>query len=148
MNINERILNRQVGDVLKKIKAESSPGVKVELVTYGKGIYEPLDDEPIDTPDVMQQTNDLLAGQIARSLDDIVREAINRQLGRSDWVINDLAGRLNRCIYPDKREVYSVDGVPVLEVFPMDMMMESNIMTSCFNYRYLVPEAGDDRARD
>ena len=78
--------------------------------------------------------------QIARTMqnnmDLIIKRAVSNELG-NDWVVDDLAGRVERLILPDGAEVYTLDGKPVLEVIHTQFEMGVTELSGFIEYKIL-----------
>lgn len=87
-----------------------------------------------------------LAEALARKTDALIREAATRFLGRDDWLLDDLMGRAVMTILPNRNEVFSIDGVPILEVQPVDLNLNSTTIAANRKYRFLVGNVEIDAA--
>lgn len=87
-----------------------------------------------------------LAEALARETDDLIREAINRFFGHKDWLLGDLKGRAVMTILPSRNEVFSIDGVPLLEMQPVDLNLNSTTIAANRKYRFLVGNVEIDAA--
>lgn len=87
-----------------------------------------------------------LSEALVRETDDLIREAINRFFGHKDWLLGDLKGRAVMTILPSRNEVFSVDGVPLLEITPVDANLNSTTMSANRKYRFLVGNVEIDAA--
>lgn len=97
---------------------------------------------PVDV-DVRQAVTDQLGGAMSAKTDNILREAVTRFLGRADWTLGELKGRgaLNRL--PSGAEVFCLDGVAIVELFPVTVEHEqkgaSHVLHATRQYRFLLP---------
>ena len=70
---------------------------------------------------------EMLSQATQRADDEAILAAVNRRLGtdfkspRDPDLICTLRGRCNRTVYPDGREVYALDGAPIIELLPLDI---------------------------
>lgn len=96
---------------------------------------------------------DCLVGQLASAMagktDAILREAVTRFLGREDWTDSELKGRMVRQVLPSGVEYFCMDGVALVELYPLTIADEikngSVVFTTTQNYRFLVPNASNER---
>jgi hypothetical protein len=79
---------------------------------------EPIAAGPNDVT-VMQQFVGDLSGVMAAKQDAVLKEAVTRFLGRSDWNLEDLKGRVVMQHWANGIEVFCLDGVPLVELQPI-----------------------------
>ena len=73
----------------------------------------------IDTPETMQQAVGDAAKKLAAAIEGVIRQAINTRLGRDDWQLDELTGRLE-VQYPQNKpgvEVYHLDNLPLVAFY-------------------------------
>lgn len=73
-----------------------------------------------------------LASSAARSFvaetDNVIRSAINKRMGRDDWSLEELKGRLEITTFQHRPgvEVYSLDGQPLITLYPLQSELVDN----------------------
>lgn len=88
--------------------------------------------------DLIQQTCSELIKRDAAQIENIIQTAINAAIG-SDWVIDDLVGRLTRVrVCDEPQETFFIDGKPVLELWPTEIECEGLKIKTTRKYRYLI----------
>jgi len=66
----------------------------------------------------------ILSSRVAAETDEVIRDAVTRYFGRSDWKMEDLQGRavINR--FPIGSEVFCIDGAVLVELSPITVDIE------------------------
>lgn len=102
---------------------------------------------PLDV-DVRQEAVSRLSMAMAAKTDDVLREAVTRFLGHDKWVPEELKGRGVMQHLPSGVEVFCLDGVALVELYPLTVEHESKrgsvVMNATRRHRFLVPNAGVD----
>lgn len=97
---------------------------------------------PVDV-DVRQALADRLGSAMAAKMDNILREAVTRFLGRDDWTLGELKGRGVLQRLPSGVEVFCVDGVALVELHPITVEHEqkgaSHVLHATRQHRFLLP---------
>lgn len=75
---------------------------------------------PIDGPDALQRAAVEIASSLASETEGVIRAAIDRRLGRDDWQLDELSGRLEvRCPHNKPGiEAFHLDGLPLVTFYP------------------------------
>lgn len=93
---------------------------------------------------VISAMSEQLAEAMVHKTDDVLKEAITRFLDSDAWTLADLQGRCIMQYFPDGREVFCVDEVAVLELYPVEFVKEytghSEFFKATRRHRFLVPE--------
>lgn len=104
----------------------------------------PIAQGPVDV-DVRQAAAEQLGSAMAAKTDNILREAVTRFFGRDDWALGELKGRGVIQHLPSGVEVFCLDGVALVEFYPVTVEHENkggNVVVSAKrNHRFLVPNA-------
>lgn len=97
---------------------------------------------PVDV-DVRQAVTDQLASAMAAKTDNILREAVTRFLGRDDWMLTELKARGTLNKLPSGVEVFCLDGVALVELYPITVEHEhkgaSHVLHATRQHRFLLP---------
>jgi hypothetical protein len=80
---------------------------------------------------VRQQLVSQVADAVSRKTDAQIKEAISQALGRSDWSLGDLIGRLEAVQYGWGLKTYYLDGRLICEVFPVKTMFDDHGGVTC-----------------
>lgn len=92
---------------------------------------------------LLEQASFNLARQHAHSFEQVIVEGVRRVLGRSDFKLEDLKGRVRRFIFPDNRQEFHLDGKPFVEFFPLRIARDPGEHPGAIkyiarqNYRYM-----------
>lgn len=79
-----------------------------------------------------------LAIQMARKLDEVIREAINNHLGREDWALEEVRPRLEQVIDADgQTETICMDGEPIFRKRPLSTKSEDGRYVAEMRYAIL-----------
>lgn len=70
--------------------------------------------------DVPTQLINSLADSMVSQKDNLIIDAINTRIG-TNWKIEDLKGRLDTFIYPDKTELFCLDGEALIYFTPVEL---------------------------
>lgn len=99
----------------------------------------------------MTALTDLLGSAMAAKMDNILREAVARFLGRDDWTLGELKGRGALQRLPNGVEVFCLDGVALVELHPITVEHEqkgaSHVLHATRQYRFLLPNASHEAER-
>lgn len=74
-----------------------------------------------DAPDILSQLAHDASMSLAAQTEGVLRSAISKRLGRSNWLLNEIAGRLE-VHYPQNKpgvDVYHLDGRLLVEFHPV-----------------------------
>lgn len=92
---------------------------------------------------VRQEAYKLLGMSMAKKLEEVMRKAVSLHLGRSDWSIDELKGRLH-CIAHVGRlspKDYFLDGKLILTIWPEDVDSGSfDVPRISFGRKYKIAE--------
>ena len=80
--------------------------------------------EELAVMDVLDSVQAQLAGAMAANDDAVIREAINRWLGRDDWTLGEIQGRGVMQHQPNGKTVFCLDGVAIVELYPVTVTNE------------------------
>jgi hypothetical protein len=69
----------------------------------------------------MQAVANQLAGAMAAKTDAVLKEAVTRFLGRTDWTLDELKGRCVTQRWPNGIEEFCIDGVAIAELHPIQI---------------------------
>ncbi len=69
-----------------------------------------------------------LGAAYAKMMDDHIRTRLNQVLGRDDWKPEDLAGRLEIRMSPDKTEWFYLDDDPFMKAQPNETEFDGRVM--------------------
>ena len=75
--------------------------------------------------DVRQGPAEQLGSAMAAKTDNILREAVTRFFGRDDWTLGELKGRGVMQHLPSGVEVFCLDGVSLVELYPVTVEHEN-----------------------
>lgn len=99
---------------------------------------------------ITSHTMEMLSQAAQRADDEAILAAVNRRLGtdfkspRDPEVLRTLHGRCNRTVYPDGREIYALDGLPIIEFLPLETDFDSAVRSTKRTFRdYTVPDASE-----
>lgn len=85
-----------------------------------------------------------LGSAMAAKTDNVLREAITRFLGRDDWALADLKGRGALIRLQSGVEVFSLDGVALVEFCPIEIDDEQNgfshVLRATRQHRFLISD--------
>ena len=84
---------------------------------------------------MLSEVADLTALALAQDQDRIIRQAINRQLGRSDWELSELKGRTH-CVQAGDHRGYYLDGKHLVTFEPCDMRYDERSAKVTFTMQY------------
>ena len=93
--------------------------------------------------DIAQKVSNQLAQAMARKTDDVYSEAITRFLGSKAWTIESLQGR---CVLQRNHigvETLIVDGVAIVEMFPIEIERTGTRIFANRSHRFLIPKHED-----
>ena len=94
---------------------------------------------------VRQAVTDQLSSAMVAKTDNILREAVTRFLGRDDWALVELKGRGSLNKLPSGVEVFCLDGVELVELYPITVEHEQkgagHVMHATRQHRFLLPNA-------
>lgn len=81
---------------------------------------------------MMEKATSAISLGLARQMDDALKTAITKRLGRDDWTIDELNGRLDRVVhvsrgFPDE---YWMDGELLLIAFPIEYSANDRTLTA------------------
>ncbi len=91
--------------------------------------------------DLVKETCDALAGGMANMIDNLILAELSRHLGRTVTVdeAKTLADRLHRIVYRknclDGVEVYEFDGMPFMELCPIETRLDDGKLIAERKYR-------------
>lgn len=95
--------------------------------------------------DVGQAAAEQLGSATAAKTDNVLREAVTRFLGRDDWTLGELKDRGELKRWPSGVEVFFLDGVALVELYPVTVEHEKKggraVISAKRNHRFLVPNA-------
>jgi len=97
--------------------------------------------------DLTQEFTKQLATAISVKTDGVLREAVTRFFGRDDWTLDELKGRAVIAHLPIGVDVFSVDGVALLELLPTSLDQAGSVITAARQHRFLIPallESGEN----
>ena len=80
-----------------------------------------------------QMISDMAEGVIAQK-EEQIKAAIDYMIGEP-WSINDIAGRGEMKIYPDKTEVFVFDGVELIRFYPIETITEQKGISTFFKLK-------------
>ena len=107
-------------------------------ITYKPVVMDP----PLVDATVLQSATESLVRSMAESTDAVLREALTRFLKRADWTVEEVRGRCERQIWPDGRDVFCCDGVPLVEFWPFvidhEHIENSMVQRATLKYRFLI----------
>ena len=93
--------------------------------------------------DVRQAAAEQLGSAMAAKTDNILREAVTRFFGHKDWTLGELKGRGVLQRLPSGVEVFCLDGVALVELYPVTVEHEqsgqSHVLHATRQYRFLLP---------
>lgn len=69
----------------------------------------------------MMNHSEELGREIATQTDALVGNAVSRYLKTEQWDIHSIAHLMVRHVYHDGREVYYFGGIPIIELFPIEV---------------------------
>ena len=87
--------------------------------------------------DILKESCNALAQGLADGLDALILSALKKRFGVV--ALDDLKGRLHRTIFlaHNDVEVFDFDGVPFLEVHPLETEFDGHTITTTRKYREL-----------
>ena len=87
----------------------------------------------------MRDVCNQLATAMVEKTDSIIMQELSARLGHpvDASQLAEFAGRIHRKIYPDKVEVFELDGVPFLEMHPIEVRMDRMMLVAEQKYRPL-----------
>lgn len=77
----------------------------------------------------------IMGRRLAGELDAAIRAAISARIGRDDWTVEELKGRLDRIVFAGRSQsdAYLMDGKLLLKVWPIDYAVNGNTCTASRN---------------
>lgn len=91
--------------------------------------------------DLLEYKRKQISDGIEQKKDEIIKMAINHYLAKHDWWITDIIGRCNMNIFPDKTEVFQMDGINLVEIYPVMFKTEEQdgitVLTAVQEYRQI-----------
>lgn len=96
------------GDLARPLRGASSMAAEGELARMS-------DDHPAPAVDFRTEATRQIAEHMAMKVDAVLRDAVTRFLGRSDWTMEELQGRAC-CRHIAGVDVFCVDGMPLVEL--------------------------------
>ncbi|MDH5216836.1 MAG: hypothetical protein OEX19_04020 [Gammaproteobacteria bacterium] len=70
---------------------------------------------------MVSDTAKLFADSMLLQKEKLLRSAISCKIGRSDWSIEEMKGRLRYIVWPDKSETYLLDEAPLMRFLPFEL---------------------------
>lgn len=70
--------------------------------------------------EINRQAIDNLAWATQEKIDCLLKDAVSRFFGHNNWVMEDLIGRATLDQFPGGERVFSLDGVALIELYPLD----------------------------
>lgn len=96
--------------------------------------------------DVAKDATQLLAEAMVAKTDEVIREAVTLFLGNDDWTLESLSGRATMVKLPTGVEIFSLDGVELIELYPVvvDTTMDisgSTHVNATRKHRFLIQQS-------
>lgn len=86
--------------------------------------------------DLTEDAAKTLGAWIARREDELFRQTISRRLGREDWTVAELGGRISIDVYKARgARVLMLDGEALLEMREASITREGNRLVATINFR-------------
>tara|TARA_R100000951_G_C2586526_1_gene163625 strand:+ start:351 stop:620 length:270 start_codon:yes stop_codon:yes gene_type:complete len=73
----------------------------------------------------MSEFTDTLCKQVIDSKDNLIKIEVTRFLG-SEWKVEDLKGMAGLLVMPDGSEIFTVDGVELIQFFKIESQVNAN----------------------
>lgn len=93
------------------------------------------------THSIIDQARDRLAQMAAEEFDRVIERALDAHIGRGEWHVENLRGRLTRVsVRGQDFETYCCDGVPLVRVWPLELVWspDGRTVSTTRRYSYLI----------
>lgn len=99
----------------------------------------------LSLPNIMDKPTEQLAINMGGKTDSIIRVHVTRALGNDQWILIDIASRMQRVQrIGEPQEVITLDGKPLLELWPVEVTTEPDgnaiKVVATQKYRSLLPD--------